>query len=60
MGGGSGGGQNTVTNTTTIPPYEQNYSIMLQQNAQNLAAQGYPVYQAPLQANLTPQERVLS
>ena len=29
---------------------------MIQNNAQNLAAQPYPVYQAPLQAGLTPQQ----
>lgn len=56
MAGGSGSTSNTVTSSTQIPLYEQQFSQMVQNNAQNLAAQPYPTYQGALQAGLTPQE----
>lgn len=47
-GGGSGGGQNTVSSVQQIPEFEQQSSQYNQQLAQSIGAQPYPTYNAPL------------
>ena len=49
---GSSGGQNTVTQTTAIPQYEQDFSQNNQNLAASLQAQPYPNYSGQLIAPL--------
>lgn len=55
-GGGSGGGQNTVTSSQQIPQFEQDASQQNQQLAQSIGAQPYPTYNAPLIQGMDPQQ----
>lgn len=57
MSGGGGGSQNTVTSTTQIPLYEQQFSQQIQGQAGSLATQAAPVYQGQLVAGFTPQQQ---
>ena len=56
-GGGGGGGTQTVQTVQQIPAFEQEYAQQNQDIARSLAAQPYPVYQAPLVAGLTPTQQ---
>src|SRR4051812_25283923 len=47
-GGGSSGGQNTVSSVQQIPEFEQQSSLENQDLARSISSQAYPVYQGPL------------
>lgn len=55
-GGGSGGGTNTVTQSTQIPQFEQDFAQSNQQLAQSLGQQPYPTYQGALVQGFAPQQ----
>lgn len=53
-GGGSSGGQNTVTQVQQIPQFEQDFAQSNQNLARSLGSQNYPTYQGSLVAGQTP------
>ena len=58
MSGGGGGGtsSNTVTQTTQIPEFEQQYAQNNQALAQSLGSQPYPIYRGPLVQSFAPEQ----
>ena len=55
-GGGSSGGQNTVTSSQQIPLFEQQASENNQQLSESIGAQPYPTYNAPLVQGMDPSQ----
>lgn len=56
-GGGGGSSSQTVTQTQQIPAFEQQYAQQNQDIAAGIAAQPYPVYNAPLVSGFTPTQQ---
>lgn len=53
-GGGSSGGQNTVTQTQKLMPFQEEFAQQNQQIAADVAARPYPVYEGQQVAGLDP------
>lgn len=57
-GGGSGGGQNTVTQTQQIPEWQKEFAQANESIASSIASQPYQPYQGQMIAGFTPQQQM--